>query len=493
MSEIKNRFSLRKVISIFAVVVSAILIEVVLKKLSHNLLLSGLFGISILTGFSVYLRKCLKASIFQIISYNFITILMANYMFYTMLSSTFRASTMFIELSSNPSQISGILTVCSLSYGISQMLGGYVIGRFGVMGYIVMTILASLSIFLQGSALTNNSLYFFRIMCGILLSITGVISSFYSSRFWDIKYINIIGTSILFFAFKIAAVFSDIAFKSIQTVADGPGLNWRCFFRFISFLNILICIAFLVYFVIFSPKKVQETQKKVKEEVKEKESILGEFFQLLKNDRRILAYCFSNACAVMIFYFFRGSGFLVDLTQNLFPSLDKNILMVLLDNSSAYALIIFPMLVGIFCMESLVFLLALICFSCTTLFIFSPSILTAKLLALGATCGFATHFFPNMILAKDHGDKPSAGLMYAILNMFTMFIGAFCGQKIGISIVNREWVKSGSLLIDGRQFISPGNIIVAIKFMAVVILVSCFWSFYSYLLKPKTCSKDCSK
>ena len=72
MSEIKNRFSLRKVVSIFAVVVSAILIEVVLKKLSHNLLLSGLFGISILTGFSVYLRKCLNASIFQIISYNFI-------------------------------------------------------------------------------------------------------------------------------------------------------------------------------------------------------------------------------------------------------------------------------------------------------------------------------------------------------------------------------------------------------------------------------------
>jgi MFS family permease len=430
-------------------------------------------------GLGIYFKKKMNANLFQILSYYLVVFLFGSYVFYTLLNPVLKITTMFKDLGMSISGVSSFLTIFSLTYGITQLFGGYILSKFKLFGYTAMMIFGSFCIF--GQTISQDP-FLFRLASGIFLSVSGIVVSFYPAKFWPKENLNFLINSIIFLGVKVACIGSNIAFLQAQ---KNPTM-WKTLLTQNSFLMGGLSIAFVVFVMLFGKPVNEETEEK-NSSIKKGESIIGEFLKLLVKDKRIIFACLFCAGTVMNFYFFRFSGYLVELLKSYFPGENDASAMNLFNVSNAYALLFGPMLLALISVESVLLIFSGIqFFALIPLLFFAKTNVLVVLVAFSSMgFGMAAHTFPPILFGRDYGEKKSAGLLFAILNFFPMFIGSYIGQKLGIYFAKKSWIATGSKMIDNQQIISGDNVIFAIKCLFPSAILAFLISIYLFIVRKK--------
>lgn len=454
-------------------------IELLFNMFSHNtFVLFGVISTSV-AGFSFLLKKKFNANLFQLLSYNLVLVLFIIYMIYSMLNPLLRSSSLFFDIKASEIQIESILTIFSFSYGAFQMFGGYVLSKFKMYGFVLLTILAGLSIMAQAFSLDYNSFFLMRLVSGIGFSAMGILLGYYSTQYWESKHINLIITSLIFFMCKISAVVFDVLYIH--------NLKSQVLLKYLGLITIIVVILLLIILKIF---EIQKEGKKSENKDQKEISVMEDFKKLLYEDPLVLLYCLLSTFTVVLFYYIRNSGYIIDLVKDFYPNI-KNSGAVLSfgNNILGYFLIIFPMLNSFMCFQSIIALLCILQFIAVALFIFfaKSSILYVYILVIGSICGYTAHILPGILLGQKHSNRPSSGLMFAILNLFAMFFGGFGGSKLGIYLTNSRKISSSS-------FINGNNVLYSVKILAILIFAALVISIYCFILKfQKNSSNECSK
>lgn len=412
-----------------------------------------------LFGLGIYFRKKMQASFFQILSYYMVVVLFGIYVFYTLLNPVLKETTMFSSLKMSLTEMNSFLSIFSLTYGVTQLFGGYILSRFKLFGYTAMMVLGALSIFGQTMFINSSSCVVSRLLSGVFLSVSGIIVSYYPAKFWPKENINFLINSIIFLGVKLACIGANVAFL----VAQKNPMSWKTILTQNSLIMGGVAIVF-AFFVLFFGKPVNE-QIIEKKHQKNEGSILGEFFGLLFKDKKIILACIFCAGTVMQFYFFRFSGYLVELMSSFFPGESAAAAMNLFNSSNTYALLFGPMLLALISVESVLLLFSSvqILSIIPLLFFAKSSAMVILFAAVGMGFGMAAHTFPPILFGVKYGEKRSAGLLFALLNFFPMFLGSYVGQKVGMYLAQKSWIASGATMSQGKALISGQDVMFSIK------------------------------
>jgi histone H1/5 len=458
------------------------------------LVAGGIYGLSVI-GLGIYFKLKMNASMFQVSSYIMVVIVFGLYILYTMFNPLFKESTMFQDLSLTPTNLEAVLSIFSLTYGCAQLFGGYILSKFKLYGYGAMIILGGIFIILQGSSATFSSMYNYRVAAGIFLSVSGIVISYYPATFWKKDHLNFVINSLLFVSIKLASVANEICFSYVKTNPN----TWRFLLKNIGITIIAMSVIFVLFVSIFGKQSAASNVVESKSEISSGgDSILKEFFTILVTNKKIILLCLVHATAVMSFYFFRCSGYLVELLAGYYPQhADSAAAINLLNSASAYMMLIGSMLLAFISAEALIFVLCAIhVFSMVGLVFFAKSsLIVIMIAAIGSTCGWASHGFPPMIVGKELGHKKSCGMLFGALNISAMLIGSYVGQRIGMYYTRKAWESSGSIMKEGKMLFSGDNVIYGTKPLVIAAVIAAIAALivWKFLKRENNANNDDNK
>lgn len=432
----------RKIITVVSLVAGAFLSEMVFNYFLSKQMTYGVISFLVLgcLGFGIFLKKIQKASLFQVLSFFLVCALFGIYILYTMLNPAFRNSGIFDLLKLNDGQITGpfgFLAIFSLVYGLSQPIGGYLLGKFKLKGYVVAMILVSLALLLQSFTTSSTLFLGSRIAAGAFFSVAGIVISFYPVTFWEKSKLNLVINSIIFIALKSADISNNIISAK---VAENPMLMQPV----IKYLSITIFTLSVIFLVFISTKKDNKVEVQ-----KTEQNALQDFLNIVKKDSSAAILFFTQATSCILFYSFRISGCLSDFSKISFPSLDPSNSTNIMNSVSSYAIIMAAILLNLMSLKGLILVaLGIQAVSLAIFLAFGATYSSAlSVMAIGASIGWIVQSFIPMIFGEKYGDRPSIGLIFGLLNISAMFVGGYLFPVLAMNITSKYGMMKSMVIL----------------------------------------------
>ncbi len=429
----------------------------------------------------------------KILSFLILIIFFAGYLTIRTSISIFRLPIMQ-EFSLNTQQFAQFSSFFSIGYGISQLLTGYCISRFGFYGIFSLAFGTGLTCFILSFIKGFKLLLISRFCLGMMCSGASCGLGYFINNFFPTVIFNVLYTV----GQSTGIILANITNYTLNIMLHKETIHWRFVFKGLGIFCIVVSICFFISIIISNTqKKKLQTEDDIKNTnqfnktnninvVKNNDSQTEDIsiITLIKGlvgDLRLILLCIYSATSTWLLFAFQD-GYSSIIIKELFPKIFDFAGTEAINMGYGIGLLLCALCSAFIGLEiSMLLCTSIQLVGIVTFFLYgakSYSILIWSLRTF-ALCG-ASHLIAPLVIGKHYKGRKTA-FYFGALNFSAMMIGASLSQFISGMIIHKSWLKHRTMLNDNFLY-KYTDVFYMLKFF-VIPAILCFICSIVLLIK----------